>query len=622
MTEDTSAISEERRRLLEFLCDNPFLSISQLGSYLELGERAVQKQLKTLKELGWVRRYNMHQPDLKTRSVFTPTAAGAQELARLAGMTTEEFLRQKALSPARLERLSLLLERVHRLRNIFLVLRQKIPPDQWRPEVWDVEVQKTFHVNGKPLVVPFHAAAIWRRSDGRWLWTGVEFDLRRVPVEKEGARLRRLVLAQNDPCFLEKEQKGAFPVLLIIAQDALRLGNYYAVLRAAAQPLRLPLPSIYLTTFAELLTLRGDWTKPIWYSTVSGQRTSLLFDERGMENALPSEPLWERAPAQRSFPLTFEIEPATPTEPESQRNLASLALSLSPLEKRLLDEIAAHPLLPAKELMTFLWGFRKVIPGALKRLLELKLIEAVERGTPAVKYYLPSRESWRYLAMRAGFGEAVRRYIKARGWGRGADILVQHWEHTRAENEFWVHLARIAQERGHELLWLSELESRLYYDYKNRRHSFLPDGRGTYIAKGKRYEIALEIDRSRASREKIRRKIAEYLACVVSNVLRGEGIEFLRVLFVTTSWERAEMIRQIALTQITEMEAEKNLPVYITTHARLKASGADAAIWLPVAPLPLGETALGAPKTYCLDCFVPGPPPPPRKPGVATYISI
>ena len=157
------------------------------------------------------------------------------------------------------------------------------------------------------------------------------------------------------------------------------------------------------------------------------------------------------------------------------------------------------------------------------------------------------------------------------------------------------------------MIWLSELESRLYYEYGRRRHSFLPDGRGTYVVGKERYEFALEIDRSRASQSKLTRKLNEYLACVNSNVLRGEVIELLRLLVVTNSWERAETIRRIAWKEVQELKSDDILPIFITTFDRLHASGADGAIWLRVSGIPTTDPALTETKSHCFACFAPKP---------------
>jgi hypothetical protein len=212
------------------------------------------------------------------------------------------------------------------------------------------------------------------------------------------------------------------------------------------------------------------------------------------------------------------------------------------------------------------------------------------------KRYLVAPKGQQYLALTAGFGGAVQRYARARGWGKGFDALIRHGEHTKQENRFFLHLAQVALDWKHTFTWLSELESRLYYEAGQRRHSFLPDGRGTYIAGNARYELAVEIDRSRSPQERFRVKLAEYEACIGSNVLRSEGIELLRLLVLTNSWERADTWCRAAQT------VHARFPIFITTFDRLYASGADAPIWLRGDEVNSASAASRS-KVHCFECF-------------------
>jgi hypothetical protein len=371
------------------------------------------------------------------------------------------------------------------------------------------------------------------------------------------------------------------------------------------------MPRAYLTTFSAMLSLRGDRTLPIWYSTISGQRTPLLFDTEGVATSVPDQLPWRKMPLnpQGVVPnllkddrilmggevnngvITPELAVSSASTREGATSLAQIALNLQPLEKRILDEIAAHPLLTRDEIALLLQATRRRVQPGLTKMTALKLIEAHDER------YLIAPKGQKYLALAAGFGNAVQRYARARGWGKGFGSLMRHWVHTQEENKFFLHLAEIAQDHGHTLTWLSELESRLYYEAGQRRHSFLPDGRGTYIAGDARFEFALEIDRSGSPQKRFRGKLAEYEACIGSNVLRSEGIELLRVLVVTKSWERAESWRRAA------QSVRVQFPIFVTTFDRLYASGADACIWwridLPNSP----ESAAESPKQHCFECF-------------------
>ena len=667
---------EERE--LQALRDHPFLSRRQLELCLRRPLRTIRYHLQCLRERGLVQQHNARQPWMYARSLYSLTPNGVEQVAKLADRTAPDVSRQMSLDRPRLEQLLVMMERVFQVRTFLLWLQQNKPHWEWSMPFWDVEVDKLFGVGDKSFKVPFHGAAIMVRPNGRWSHVVVELDLRRVPIEKDRDRLIKFVMAQSDPRFVKTDNREEFPILVLIAQDEFRLQDYYAVLRATAMARQLPLPRAYLTTISQMNALPEDPTIPIWHSTISGERRPLLYDTLGSTGPLPTQPPWNRVSmdwrnrGKDDGGLIPELLGSlvqgrdAKVDPEKFKGSpAAIALILKPLEKRVLDEIASHPLLTSEEMALLLHLSPGRVNLATRKLVSMELAkehsvaeteaEHTEAspsaaGTAQQKRYLLTEHGIRYLALIAGFQNNVRRYVRARGWGDGFDTLLLHWQHTQAENQFFLGLARIAQREQHELVWLSELESRLYYDYGNEyavrvprrrprpnatatrpandasrkkktwRRSFLPDGRGTYIADGKRFEFTLEIDRSRMPMAKFRRKLTEYYACVASNILRGRGVELLRLLIVTSSWERVETLRQNAVELQRTLKSEAMVPILITTFDRLDASAADQAIWLHVGAAQPGESALTMAKTYCFDCFVPQSKPP-REPGRTTYQS-
>ncbi len=670
-------LAEGDERVFQALRDHPFLSRRQLELYLQRSYRMIRLNLKNLGKHGWVQRHNARQPWMRTRSLFSLTENGVEHAAMSARKRdAADYARQVGLDMPRVEQLLVMMERVFQVRTFLLWLQQTKANWDWSMPYWDAELDKLFDTGDESFKVPFHGAAVMVRPNGRWNMVAVELDLRRVPVEKDRERLVRFVMAQTDRRFSRSENREEFPIWVLIAQDEFRLQDYYAVLRATATAQQVPMPRAYLTTFAQMRALRDDPALPIWHSTASGQRKPLLADTPGSSSPLPTQPPWNKLRVEpqkgKEEIITWELLTRLSQGAEQKLDLrevkhcaGAIALVLKPLEKRVLEEIAAHPLLTTDEMALLLRLAPWRVADAAQRLVELEFAEehllpttvgytlqpAIKsRKDPSKKRYLLAEDGVHYLAMIAGFQHRVERYARARGWAQGFDSLLEHWQHTHEENSFFLELARIAEGRKHELIWLSELESRLYYDYgneslvrvtrprprqevgdsrprsdpelkrKNWRRSFLPDGRGTYIANGQRYEFALEIDRSRMPMAKFRRKLSEYFAAVASNILRGRGIELLRLLIVTNSWERAETLRENAIEIQEKLKSEKFLPVLITTFDRLRASGVDHPIWLRVGRSSPGESALTTAKNYCFDCYVPKPKPP-REPGRVTYKS-
>lgn len=612
-------LGRRKLQILQTLNEQPLLSRRQIELACQMTARRTQKHLASLQYHGYVTAYNTHQPWLYARALYALTQTG-NEIVMAQGQASA------SVSVTRLAHLLVRMERVFKTRNLFLWLTNAAAR-VWQIVRWDVEIECEFHVRDKSIRIPFHGAAHIKRQNGRWSMVFVEFDTGRVPIANLGERMRALVEAQNDPRFAYSRTED-FPTHIIIAADSLRLQAYYSHLRTHSIARHSSLPSAYLAVASEAIKMRDDPTAPIWYSSSLGRRTTLLFDASGNTTTCPTSPTWQLLAQTNAYHANYDvkIEPLGSKEKVKTRliHLASLSLALEPLDKQLLDEVARHPLLTADELALVLQSTLWYVETRLRQLVHWKLIEAYtftdskclnqmadqnespESGSSnQVAHYLIGKPGIRYLAVVAGFDNRVSVYAQARGWGKGLDVLLKHYEHTQQENAVFLQLAQIAQRRKHTLTWLSELESRLYYDINDRRHSFLPDGRGTYIADEHRYEFTVEIDRSRMSRKKLRRKMNEYIACLMSNVLRGELVERLHILFVTQSWERAETVRKTVLALAREKQAEQVLDLYITTFDRLQASGADAAIWIRIQAEQARCFGTTFPKTYCFDCFKP-----------------
>jgi hypothetical protein len=249
---------------------------------------------------------------------------------------------------------------------------------------------------------------------------------------------------------------------------------------------------------------------------------------------------------------------------------------LSAQEKRILETIAAHPMLLLSELALVSQESQWRVRAALGQLAKLKLVKPVSRGDET--RFVLAEVGVAYLAAVAGFGRAARRYAVARGWKRGLGSVIRHWEHTEAENEFFLQFAEVAKTRGARLVWHSELECRLYYEARGRRRSFLPDGEGVYQDKHGWIHFALEIDRGNASTHKLRAKLSQYYAYVESHLFRSSGSEDFRLFVVSKSWERAKTLRRIAL-ELAHQFSVARLPMWITTSELLQAKGVDQAIW-------------------------------------------
>ncbi|MBI5033382.1 MAG: replication-relaxation family protein [Chloroflexi bacterium] len=366
--------SRIRNAILEALRDHPLMSRRQLELYLHGSSAGVRYGLRELRKHKWVWQTNARQPAMRARAIYALTQAGIQELARQSRTSYRDYLVHNRLSPDRLNRLVLMQERVFQLRTLFLWLagsqtkrtpnlagsnssRKKASranPHQkaglstgrestsdgaasdsqsWQAITWDVEVGKLFSTKRSAVWIPFHGAAVMRRgstvsgkesSNGHWAFIVVEFDVGRVTVERDRERLTQFVAAQDDPRYWGKEKEQLFPVLLIVAQDELRLQEYYNVFRSAALARQLPMPRAYLTTVRAMLSLRHDRLSPIWYSTISGNRTSLLFDTEGSSIPLADQTLWRKLPLNETIGQSENVETSGVYAPDQTTHQATL----------------------------------------------------------------------------------------------------------------------------------------------------------------------------------------------------------------------------------------------------------------------------------------------------------
>ncbi len=551
------------QQLLETLIKHPLISPEQLGVLLAAWPNRVRDELKVLRAQGWVERINPHSPEIGPRALFYPTRTGVKALTDESGIRCD-------LAFKRLAELWLVIERVYRVRNIMLTMTK------WEVRDWEVELDVRRQVRGKALALHLHGAGIAFAVTGT-IPFAIEYDTGVLPLDAQ--KVRQWVEWQLAPPFIGRGNEVRFPVFLIIAPDANRLSGYYTLMRAAALARGLPLPRAYFTTTAALAHF--GVTAPIWYASTTGAKTTLFAEVRSAPadlSDLQCIGIRGKSSSTSANPssLTLAELDGRPRTPLSQ--WVQLKSRLAPQEKRVLNEIGAHPMLAASEISLLRQEAPWRVKAALGALERFKLIEAHRRDEET--RFVVSNAGVQYLAACAGFGRAAKRYARARGWKHGTRSMIRHWEHTKAENQFFLQFAQAAQKHGGYLTWRSELECCLYYEARGRRRSFLPDGEGIYRDSYRRIHFALEIERGRTSLHKLRVKLTQYYAFMESRLFRQTSGGEFRLFMVTTSWPRALKLRRIAL-ELAQQWGMARLPLWITTFNWLRAEslGVGAAIW-------------------------------------------
>lgn len=417
------------------------------------------------------------------------------------------------------------------------------------------------------MVIQFERCLYWDAHLVEWD-TGV--------LEYEQSRLARLV-EWYSTLRGDVHNHNAMPfVLPIVTQDIQRLQSYYTALRAVSQARNMPLMPTYLATMREVAS--HAITAPIWYSAEGKNKQGLFSNLRftANTNLAPRFPdLGRRSVTERHvielINAVFDV-----SHPTSAVSLLALKRELAPQSKRVLKEVAAHPLLAASDIAMLLDDLSGQVYRALKQLTGFGLLHAVQMHNQT--RYLLAETGIHYLAATDGFGRAVNAYSKAHGWKQSLSQLVRHWEHTQIENKLFLALASVARKRAAHFEWRSEPESHLYYFAQGRRWSFVPDGICTFSESKARLRIAAEIERHRSAKRRLRIKFNWYAVYVDATLYRTTHDEEFRILVVTASWQRANTIRRILMEQ-ARLRGTSLLPVWLTTFELFSEQGVEKPIW-------------------------------------------
>ncbi len=536
-------------RLLELLSQHHLMSPEQLGVLLASHPNVVRKELKTLQEKNLVARINPRSPDISPRALFYAIHNGPAQKYN-----------------SRLAHLLFVIERAYAVRNFLLRMRHP-----FCVEHWNVEGITRFTYRNQKRALPIHAWGIALVKDNSIPFL-VEWDT--GILEYERGRMRHLLEYHNTLRVNTTERNPNPFVFIVVAQDLNNLQAYYTALRAASLARNLPMPTTFFATQREMLN--RPITAPIWYGAESKNKQSLFANLRLASDSKSSianiVPRIARYPARANLADTkFDISNAT-----SIASLIALKDDLSPQTKRVLNKVAAHPLLSALEISTLLDDLSGQVHRALTQLTQLRLLQTY-RSQNETRFVL-SDVGVHYLAAVNGFGRAANQYSRTRGWNKSLHQLVRHWQHTQIENKLFLELARPAREHNGRFEWRSETESRLYYTARGRRWSFQPDGMCVYTDAEKRIRFAVEIERHRNSKKRLHDKFKWYAMYVDSLLYRTTREEEFRILVVTTSWERAKTIRRI-VHELARLRAARVLPMWITTFDLLDTQGIAKPIW-------------------------------------------
>jgi DNA-binding PadR family transcriptional regulator len=563
--------------ILDLLSHQPWFTPHQLSLWFRHSKTRIYSDLECLLAQRLVQRLNPRSASLANRAVYALTDRGVRALAESANVEPKVLRVSRQLSRARHIQLLWVIERVCRVRDLMLELER----DNQGLSGVAVEVEERVFEQGQEHVLHLHGRGMLRGGGEQMLPFVVEWELEEGPITIR--RLTDFVLWQHAPRFLGEEGESYYPQLLFVVPRFERISELYRVLvQICVRNGMTPLPPAFFTT-AEWLKQRGVHA-PIWFSIYADHWGAVFDGVSAMPTSVRVFSPVSTRPEHRSGTIgTFRAKAIEDQPARSSTDLLQFKLQLAPQAKRVLQEVAVHPLLTAEELAFLRNADPERVEREVKQLAQWELIRAYAKKGRC--YYTLAILGLRYLTAAAGYGRAVRAYARQRGLRGGTRRLLFHFQHTRVTNAFFLGWMRLAREQGATFRWDSELASQRYFREQDQRyrggtfrlHSFLPDGSGVWERNGEWFRSVVEIDRTHESMKNLIAKFGEYYAWQQWREREWRDRRVVHVLVVTTGWKRSQTIREA--NERACPSGAMPLVLWVTTFGAIGQSGMDAPIW-------------------------------------------
>jgi len=287
------------------------------------------------------------------------------------------------------------------------------------------------------------------------------------------------------------------------------------------------------------------------------------------------QPLQPRHPSS-PLPRIVGDAPAVPAgAARAGASVGRLALTLTPVDYRLLSMIACHPFLPPDRLAIVLGWPVDTVRRRRDRLIDHGLVRLVGPEEISQDAVLQLAESTRtgleLVAAYRGLSLAVAvREIGFAGGGPEEPIgartkLLRNLAHTLGVDELFVSLygtARRFEEAGGNdavLEWQNATAC-------SRRY-LRPDGYGIYHRNGRRFGFFLEFDRGTMNRRDYFKKFSAYYDYAITRRFERDYYGYPTILIVTTSNGMEERIARVA--RAAAVGRSVSLPMLLTCQWRI-----------------------------------------------------
>ncbi len=556
------AISE--RQLLDALSRTPFVDSTELALILGEPHTTVHRALADLLAEGIVGRVSHGTAHLPSSQRYHLTANGIGEAAWVLGHDTpSDFVRAYPMSR---EWLTLLIRRMDAVASVYRLAASMSPG-----------------IDGLRTRVEFH-----RR--GRFDATVTLHDGRDFGVVRQGLALRRRSLHDRLRALAQYDSSRRPDVVLILVPSVWerRLTGRFCE--------RVYFRDFFIAAESRWVLERRD--RRVW------QETTGLFGHtyHTLEHVIS-----RGTPGRRRRPLTTSPERKRASIPDPERmTQAAPAFGVSPAEKRTLDLITDHPMIPREHLATWLGVSEGRISQMMRSLVDTwGLVE--QRGKRGSRRYTLSAEGIRYVTHRDRAELPTTRGIWStelttdkQGRRRHVGHRIETWaRQTRHADGITWFLSKLQAETradpDSELRW-SVPTARSDRAYNWGDSAIAPDAVGQMIAEGLRIPFYFEHELRARHPRGVLARLRPYTSYYHSNEPKEDQPPYPVTLFVVDT-EEVEATYVSTAARMTLMA----VPVLVSCIPVLTTTGILGKSWRPLWELDSPRLPLSGLRAYQWD---------------------
>ncbi len=411
-----------------------------------------------------------------------------------------------------------------------------------------------------------------------------------------------------------------FPVTVMLTTTGRRAAQLLLLWESCAYDHGVRTLPLFITPWRETLSSPSAWHRPA--APLDAGR--LLTGVYGVSDPLAAMDIFGFPPlpvpvnsslgraAYRLLDGVFLVRAKPGVQLSRPRQLAKAQLAITVPGRRILERIAAWPLLSRREVVAVTGMRENQVRGELTCLLNLGLIASFIAPDGRNLYHLTSLGISYLAATRgstaswyaAGRQWPVKRIVGSREVELRLESLIVPYEHTRLTRWLFMTFLETARyfrrERmlSHHLVVWEESEARRHFFYRGQQRVLVPDAAGVYLIGDQIYEFLVESDMGTRHRKSMLQKFAVFRDYRDSMAYHRDHVRFPLILVATSKGKSRVQELAAAIVEVdaagtqdgelagTGNEADGNKPhmtFLVASQTDIETHGPHRPVWLDTA---------------------------------------